>query len=243
MKKVFLHIFTVLIVSAVLFSSCSGRDEKVIPRKKMARIYAEMFMVDQWFNDNYTLRRLTDTTLIYEPILEKYGYTSEDYRYSVNRYLDDPERFSRILRTTTQILTRRGEELSKIRNEMTSLEERAKKTARFRIDFDAAVYFPYMYSEPYIHYYDSLAVEKDSLTDNYRIVNVDRSDTVYEGLVMVIKVDSTAFRDSIARADSLARVDSLFRVDSLKKLGKPLKKASDLKQVRTMDDMKFTNKK
>ena len=75
--------------------SCSGDDGKVIPRSKLAEIYAEMFVTDQWLMDTPGVRRLADTSLVYEPILRKYGYTSEDYRVSVDRYMDDPELLKR----------------------------------------------------------------------------------------------------------------------------------------------------
>ena len=91
-------------------------ENNLIPRNKLAMIYAEMLMTDQWITDNPDIRSLADTSLIYEPILEKYGYNSEDYRYSVNVYLDDPERFSRIFRTTSEILDERHSELKKQKN-------------------------------------------------------------------------------------------------------------------------------
>ena len=83
-------------VSLFFLISCGGDKEKVIPRSKLAEIYAEMFITDQWLGANPSLRRSADTSLVYAPILEKYGYTSADYRKSVDMYMDDPERFSRI---------------------------------------------------------------------------------------------------------------------------------------------------
>lgn len=250
MKKTLQHILAVLLVSVAVFSSCSKQEEKIIPRKKMSRIYAEMLVVDQWINMSMQTRQMTDTTLIYEPILEKYGYTSEDYRRSVYKYLDDPERFARILRSTSEILDKRIKELKIQKDAQASLEERMRKTERFRPGFDAAEYFPLTYKEPYIHYYDSVAVDIDTVTCIQTLRNVDRSDTVYEGLVMVIRIDSTALADSIARADSLAKVDSLARLDSLKKQRKPgqlnrvpSKRPSANREFKIATDMSLSDKK
>lgn len=233
MKKTLQHILAVLLISVAVFSSCSKQEEKIIPRKKMSRIYAEMLVLDQWINLSQQTRKMTDTTLVYEPILEKYGYTSEDYRRSVYKYLDDPERYARILRSTSNILDKRIKELKARKDDKAALEERLQKTERFRPGFDAAEYFPLTYKEPYIHYYDSVAVDVDTVTCVHTLRNVDRSDTVYEGLVMVIRIDSTAIADSIARADSLAKVDSLARIDSLARLDslKKLKKPGQLNRV------------
>ena len=82
---------------AVLLCSCSGR-ERIIPRGVMADIYAEMFLADQWLADHPSERNKVDTTLFYDPIFRRYGYTFEDYDASVRHYLKDPEKFSKVFR-------------------------------------------------------------------------------------------------------------------------------------------------
>lgn len=98
----------VLFCLALTFS-CSGGG-KVIPKKKMVRIYADMFVADQWLNQNYKAERVADTSFVYEAIFEKYGYDSEDYRASVDYYIQDPDRFARILRQTVLELEDRMDE-------------------------------------------------------------------------------------------------------------------------------------
>ena len=98
----------VLFFLAMTFS-CSGGG-KVIPRKKMVSIYADMFVADQWLNQNYKAERVADTSFVYEAIFEKYGYDSEDYRASVDYYIQDPDRFARILRQTVLELEDRMDE-------------------------------------------------------------------------------------------------------------------------------------
>ena len=89
------------LIAVVVFASCSSKDEaEVIPRDTMADIYVEMLMMDQWITTIPGMRIIADTSLVYEPILEKYGYDKMDYIHSVDVYMDDPERFSRILRTS-----------------------------------------------------------------------------------------------------------------------------------------------
>ena len=89
-------------VTMLLVASCSrGR---VIPRGDMAEIYAEMFLVDQWLKNDRAASRIADTSQVYVPIFEKYGYTVEDYWASVSYYLQDPDRFSRILNRSNQQL-------------------------------------------------------------------------------------------------------------------------------------------
>ena len=83
---------------------------------KMARIYAEMFLADSWVNQSsQEIRERADTTALYRPIIERYGYTLEDYWASIAYYLQDPDRFSRILRKSTDILSAEIAALEKAR--------------------------------------------------------------------------------------------------------------------------------
>ena len=190
-------------LSVLLLFSCGFREAKVISRKDMARIYAEMLLTDQWIVTNPSMRRVADTSLVYEPILNRYGYTIEDYILSVNKYMDDPERYSRILRTTGEIL---DEKLSALNDRKEKLEKeaalrRALEEIRIEAEIDIAEYFPYLFDEPYVHYYDSVAVELDSMMV-YRLRNVERTDTVFDGIKVIVK-------DTLAAGDSLALPDTV----------------------------------
>ena len=82
----------------------------------MARIYAEMYLADSWVNQSpQEIRERADTTALYRPIIERYGYTLEDYWASIAYYLQDPDRFSRILRKSTDILSAEIAALEKAR--------------------------------------------------------------------------------------------------------------------------------
>ena len=75
MKKT-LKMVLLAAVIAVAVASCSDRP-KVIPARKMEKIYREMFMADQWIITNPEKKRKADTTWLYVPIFEKYGYVSQ----------------------------------------------------------------------------------------------------------------------------------------------------------------------
>lgn len=193
--KVIRHILAVSI--CVLSLVCCGKDEgKVIPRNKMAEIYAEMFLTDQWLNTR-ALRKMADTSLVYEPILQKYGYSSKDYRKTVDVYLDDPERFARILRTTGEILDERLAELNDTKDRMAREAALRRRLAEMKIVVDIPIeeFFPYLFDEPYVHYYDSLAVEPDTMLV-YRLKNIESLDTLYDGLHMIIR-DTLEVKDTI----------------------------------------------
>lgn len=190
--RIFRHILPVLTV-VIFLMSCSSDGGKVIPRSTLAQIYAEMFVTDQWIWSTSGVRRDADTSLVYVPILEKYGYTAADYRKSVDKYMGDPERFSKILRTTADILDKRIVELNARKEEQNRIKalQELLNQLKYEADFRPEEFFPYLFEEPYVHYYDSLEINADSVLMVYRLNNIDRADTLYEGLRMVVK-DSLA---------------------------------------------------
>ena len=191
MKFSLKHILILLAACILIISSCGRDGEKVISRGDMAKIYAEMLVVDQWIQLDQTLRKKMDTTLVYEPILEKYGYDSEDYRNSVYRYLDDPERFAKILREASEIIDERLVELKKLKEAEDLLQDKNEDLKQYRVEFNAADRFPYMYDEPFIHYHDSLAVDLDTLNNEYRFKSVE------------LAADTVAVTDTMPAADSI----------------------------------------
>ena len=188
-----------VIAAAALLSSCSGRDERtVIPRRQLAKIYAEMLVTDQWITTTPGMRMIADTSLVYMPILEKYGYDLDDYLKSVDVYMDDPERFARILRNSGEII---GKQL---KDAEVRLEEHKRLAAlpKVKVDLDMKEFFPFLFDEPYVHYYDSLSFEPDSTLMIYRLVPVERGDTLFDGVRIMVKTDTFAVADTLA-ADTL----------------------------------------
>ena len=215
------------LMAAVVFASCSSKDEaEVIPRAKLADIYVEMFMTDQWISDTPGMRLIADTSLVYEPILEKYGYDKLDYIHSVDFYMNDPERFARILRSSMDKLDKRIAHLLKVKRQQELADEAAKTLERFKMDYTFEEYFPYMADEPYVHYYDSLAFEADSLMV-YRLVAIETADTLYDRLEMIVRTDSLSVCDTLPLVDTVVTP----RPQELKKKLEEMRNASPAKKI------------
>ena len=226
MFKRFMYISAVVLTVSLFFLSC-GKDEgaKVIPRAKLSRIYAEMLVTDQWITSTPGIRMVADTSLVYQPILEKYGYTVEDYVASVDAYMDDPERFSRILRKSGEII---GDQIKDAEKRMAEMQ-RLAELPKIEADFNPEEFFPYLFDEPYIHYYDSLTFEPDSLLQIYRLVPLENKDTLFDGIRIVVRADSLAVKDSLLSepADSLRIIPEPEKVllkEQFKRAGSKLKK-------------------
>lgn len=194
------HMIATMLAVLVFLASCGKDEGEVIPRKELARIYAEMLMTDQWIMMTPNVRLIADTSLVYAPIMERYGYDREDYAKSIDHYMDDPERFSKILRETGEILEARLKDLELRKEELERLEKLRKAAEKYRPDTKWDELYPERPVRNHIGPSDSLSVEWDSLGRAYRLYFVERTDTVYEGVAMILPAVDTA---AVSEADTL----------------------------------------
>ena len=89
------HIVLAILALAVWVSCKEG--PRLIPRDKMVDIYSELFLQDNAIRQNKDLIDRADSVLVYEGIFREYGYNTDDYLYSVEYYLRDPERMAKIM--------------------------------------------------------------------------------------------------------------------------------------------------
>ena len=196
MKSGVAHIIALCAVLSFL-AGCSCGGPKVIPRGKMAEIYADMLVADQWVLDNPGTRSKADTSLVYEPIFNSYGYTTEDYRASVGYYMKDPERYSRILRSTTEILEGKIATLQELKR----IEDRLKAMVPYEID-PFRLYFTRSV-EGLWEFVDSVSVEVDSLVPVLEMHLHETSDTLFDGPRIILKADSLAVGDTMEVVETL----------------------------------------
>ena len=187
-------------LAVLLLSSC-GRGGKIIPRGKMAKIYAEMFIADYRINNDRQARRAADTANVYAPIFKKYGYTVEDYRASVAHYVKDPDRYARILRNTASSLETEIRALKKEKEMLEEMERLRAGISRFdpeRIYWMTGLENPDLFTEDSLRFYvDSTGGE---LYFDVRVW----MDTAFFGPEMRI-----AERDTLSPCDSSAACDSV----------------------------------
>ena len=145
-----------------------------------------MLVTDQWIITTPKVRNIADTSLVYDPILEKYGYTPDDYQRSIMYYLNDPERFSRILRTSAQLLE---DEITVMRKEQARILR--YKSLMQSLTIPELVLFQEQFpdKENY-NWSDSLKVKWDSLSNRWLTVREPRVDTVYEGVRLIVPADT-----------------------------------------------------
>ena len=130
----------IIVLAALLAALCAcSHRARLIPAEKLSRIYYDMFLLDQWIRDNPEERQVADTTLVFDPIFRRYGYSFEDYDYTLQYYLDRPDDFDEILQRTEERLRKDGERLQKEADALTAREVELEKYRRgyLRTDFSS----------------------------------------------------------------------------------------------------------
>ena len=187
------------LAAAVLLWSCSSEEGRVIPRDKLSRIYAEMFVADQRIGQDRKARSMADTSYVYEPIFEKYGYTSVDYMASMEYYIRDADRFAKILRETSIILEEEIADLKRRKAALAPIEEALTLLEKYRPE---KVFYMTGVGSPSVFREDSLGFYVDSAGGPQYFDARTWLDTAFFGPVMTVAADSIA-----VPADSAAAVD------------------------------------
>lgn len=196
-----------LAIAVLLSCTCCHRSE-VIPRSDMSKIYTDMFLLDMTIERQRNLSRAADTSRVYAAILEKYGYTEDDFLKSQEVYIKDANRYARMLKKSQARIESELKDLKKERDRLNALHRQASDLK----DFIAK------YKPDTLLLFDTCAVgfclSLDSLMgfDFYPY-----ADTVYAGPRVIAR--DWALLDSLAKAkaDSLAGAFAA-KADSLAKL-------------------------
>lgn len=237
MKRFFQHIILVLTLSvmAVCLNSC--KPDGVIDEDDMAKIYAEMLMMDQWITYSpYNVRMIADTSLVYEPILRKYGYTAENYRKSLEYYLDDPETYADIMKETIKILDRRLASLNERKVIQEKERERNNYVKRFASSSkisESVLAINHIDTTSFgIH--DSLSVAWDSLSCCFNIIRIPQKQVVDSLAVDSLIVDSLTVDDRavVDSSNTKGLRDKFKKLDTTKTLKlEQLKVTDSLSQI------------
>lgn len=225
MKKVLRIVLPMMVLTSAVVSC--GRGGRVIPVRKMERIYREMLLADQWLAENPDKRGIADTTWFYEPIFEKYGFTLNDYQKSVDRYLNDPKRYAEML----------GRVEEGLRNDLKVVNARIALEDRLQYEADSIVRtWKSVKAKPFSSFLDvfdvdamtdRVGIEKDSL-GVYRPVPVVE-DTVFHGPRLVVR-DTTAI---VPEKDTIPMTKTAGQAAAMK--SEPVRDIAHEKPVRKLE--------
>lgn len=89
------NVLTVLYI-IFLLSACVQRDKR-IPAHDFQLVLREMFLTDVILEREGQWRDLADSSIVYIPILEKHGYTVEQFLATMDYYAGRPSRYKSLL--------------------------------------------------------------------------------------------------------------------------------------------------
>ena len=101
-------------LAAALFVAGGCAEEGIISSNDMALIMSEMYLVDQVLEDNPNLKLQADSMPVYPAIMERNGYTLEEFEASMKYYMSEGDSFNEILEKAKERLARREKELNKL---------------------------------------------------------------------------------------------------------------------------------
>lgn len=203
LKGIPAKIILVAAIAAAAFSCAKG--PKVIPKKHMEKIYREMFLADQWLGEHPEKRASADTSWFYEPIFEKYGYTVEDYRTSVEYYLADPKRFAEMVGRVADGLEKDHEAVQREIRQKEKIKHRADSIALAMKAF-APDDFTYYGDLFYVNSMtDRIDIKKNSKGVYFPVPVVE--DTMYHGPELVIRDTVSAAPAAEESAPKLPAMD------------------------------------
>ena len=84
---------TALLATLIILSSC---NQGLIPRGKLTKIISEIYLTDKYLSSNQELVTIADSALLYEPILNSYGYTTEDFLRTISYYVERPAKLKTV---------------------------------------------------------------------------------------------------------------------------------------------------
>lgn len=178
--------YLALVLALVCLSSCWKKD-KLIPRATMVDIYTDMFISDYWLREHYDQSKIADTTRFYEPIFNRYGFTTLDFINSADYYLKDPRRFARMLQKSVAKLDAEARRLEKLSSDISTQEaeiEAYMSSARIPRVFYDSLFFA-------VAGRDGVVIEQEECGAYMPVIkdpDADKCDTL-----MTASSDSTAF--------------------------------------------------
>lgn len=100
-----------IVLCLLVAASCTG--PRTIPRDTLGDIFGDMFLQDQQIKNDVSLRRIADTSLVYEGIFESYGYSTDDYLFTINKYIREPEKLSKVFAKVSERLSKEAKDIKK----------------------------------------------------------------------------------------------------------------------------------
>ncbi len=102
----------ILLLSAFVLAVSCHSGPRLIEQEDMEEVVYRMLVQDQQIKQNFPLKPVADTSLVYEGVFRSMGYNTDDFLFSMNYYLEDPTRMEDVMEAVAGRLDQEEKEVS-----------------------------------------------------------------------------------------------------------------------------------
>lgn len=194
-----------LLLMILLAASSCGNRQNIIKEDKFALIISEMYLADQFVEQNPHYRGQADTLNLYNTIFTKYGYTREDYMNSVRYYLQKGNTYKKIHRQAREILAQREKELLKQLEILSGIAE-----GWWAADTINTLPIPYLEADPYLRAVKWILLPDAPVTWKFTdsaLVDIPQNLYWWENNTRLVTNDTLINRHHILTKDYILRLE------------------------------------
>lgn len=194
-----------LLLMILLAAASCGNKKNIIKEDKFALIISEMYLADQFVEQNPHYRGQADTLNLYTTIFTKYGYTRDDYMNSVKYYLQKGNTYKKIHRQAREILAQREREILKQLEILNGIAE-----GWWAVDSINIFPIPYLQADPYLRSVKWLLLPDAPVTWKFTdsaLVDIPQNLYWWENNTRLVTNDTLINRYNILTKDYLLRLE------------------------------------
>ena len=159
----------------LLLGGC--RHHTIIPDDELAQIFHDAFLVNAYLQNTDPRR---DSLLVYEPIFARYGYTTEDVRYTIGNFSKRKSaRLGDVVEMAIARLDSEGRRLDKLVANLDTVDQIALRTATRIVRRDTAIRVTALRDTTRLRFVvDSVQSGEYRIRARYQIDSADKNESV-----------------------------------------------------------------
>ena len=201
-----------LLLGALLAGGC--KHHTIIPDSKLALIFHDAFLANAYLQPKDARQ---DSLLVYEPIFERYGYTTEDVRYTIGNFSKRKSaRLGDVVELAIAMLEQEGEALNRTVAGLDTVNNIARRTFERTLRHDTLVRVTALKDTARLRFtLDSVRPGDYRLRARYRIDSLDENRSLrMQGWMVRHDSTQTGFYTLQYQREREADIDHTFTVDS-----------------------------
>jgi len=201
-----------LLLGALFAAGC--KHHTIIPDSKLALIFHDAFLANAYLQPKEARE---DSLLVYEPIFERYGYTTEDVRYTIGNFSKRKSaRLGDVVELAIAMLEQEGEVLNRTVAGLDTVNNIARRTSERMLRHDTLVRVTALKDTTLLRYvFDSVRPGDYRVRVRYLIDSLDENRSLrMQGWMERHDSTKTGFYTLQYQREREADIDRIFTADS-----------------------------